>query len=229
MNLALIPARSGSKGVPNKNIHLLAGYPLLAWAIACAQLYPKIDEVWVSSDSKRYLSLAEGYGAKGLVRPAEYARGDSPDIDFVKHALQFTSPDYIFLLRPTTPLRDPFQLKLALTDLKHFPWMTSLRSVHKLSHPIEKLFRRFTWYLEPIYPEPDLPRQHFKPCYQANGLVDIIRVKAMGDDLYGGKVLPFITERTAEIDEPEDLEYAEWRLWRYGNPVYDYLKQTYPL
>ena len=65
-NIAIIPARGGSKGIPNKNIKLINGKPLVAWSIEQALNSQSIDEVYVSSDSKQILDISIEYGAKGI-------------------------------------------------------------------------------------------------------------------------------------------------------------------
>ena len=88
--VAIIPARSGSKGVPDKNIKLLAGKPLIAYSIASAQLTDNIQRVIVSTDSERYAEIASEYGAETpFLRPAELSVDSSTDYDVLKHTLDW--------------------------------------------------------------------------------------------------------------------------------------------
>jgi len=83
--LALIPARGGSKSIPKKNIVDLDGFPLIAYSIAAAKMSPHISRIVVSTDSKEIAEIAKQYGAEvPFMRPAEYARDDSPDIEFLR-------------------------------------------------------------------------------------------------------------------------------------------------
>ena len=119
--MAVVPARSGSKGVPNKNIRELSGKPLLAYSIVAAQKASLIDRIIVSTDSDEYAFLAKEYRAEiPFLRPSEYADDKSTDYDFVKHLLDWladnenTLPEYIVHLRPTTPFRNPVVLDDAI-------------------------------------------------------------------------------------------------------------------
>ena len=86
--VALIPARSGSKRVPHKNIRPLAGHPLIAYSISAAVNSGVFSEVLVSTNSEKYADIARHYGAGvPFLRPQEYAESFSPDIEFVEHAL----------------------------------------------------------------------------------------------------------------------------------------------
>ena len=86
--IAIIPARSGSKGVPGKNIRLLGGRPLMAYSIQAGLLAGNIDRVIVSTDSELYAGIAKECGAEvPFLRPIELAQDDTPGIDPVLHAL----------------------------------------------------------------------------------------------------------------------------------------------
>ena len=89
-NVALIPARSGSKRVVNKNITPLNGHPLIAYSIVSAIESNIFDQVVVSTDSEEIKNISEYYGANvPFIRPSEYSQDKSPDILWVKHALDF--------------------------------------------------------------------------------------------------------------------------------------------
>src|SRR5438105_933427 len=112
--IAIIPARGGSKGVPKKNLLPIGGYPLLAYSIAAARACPEIDRVILSTDSPELAEMGRQYGAEvPFMRPAELAQDNSPDRDYILHAIEWqklhesTVADIIVQLRPTTPLRDP--------------------------------------------------------------------------------------------------------------------------
>src|SRR5210317_1800117 len=111
--VALIPARSGSKRVPDKNIRLLAGHPLMAYSIAAALQSKIFKKVIVSTDSQRYADIAGHYGAEvPFLRPAKIAGDTSPDIEWVVHTLsqlRENGQDYecFSILRPTSPFRLP--------------------------------------------------------------------------------------------------------------------------
>ena len=109
--VALIPARSGSKRIKNKNIKLLNGHPLIAYTIQSAIKSKVFDDVIVSTDSEDIKKISEYYGASvPFLRPSRYATDTSPDIEFVKHALDELSKlnqnySQFSILRPTSPFR----------------------------------------------------------------------------------------------------------------------------
>ncbi len=111
--IAIIPARSGSKGIPNKNIKLYKGKPLLAHSILQALQSKYITEVYVSTDSQEYKEIALEYGALvPFLRPPQFSEDLSPDIDLFNHFLvhyheniNTIYPDIIVQLRPTYPNR----------------------------------------------------------------------------------------------------------------------------
>ncbi|MGD9137316.1 MAG: acylneuraminate cytidylyltransferase family protein, partial [Desulfobacterales bacterium] len=111
--VALIPARSGSKRVPDKNIRPLAGHPLIAYSITAALQSRVFSAVIVSTDSNRYADIAEYYGAEvPFMRPADFAGDSSPDIEWVTYTmdqLRKTGRKYdcFSILRPTSPFRTP--------------------------------------------------------------------------------------------------------------------------
>ena len=87
--IAIIPARSGSKGIPDKNINHLAGHPLLAFSIAAAKL-SGVDRVIISTDSKKYADTANQYTAEiPFIRPVDISRDSSIDYEFMRHAMQW--------------------------------------------------------------------------------------------------------------------------------------------
>src|SRR2546430_3115327 len=109
--LALIPARGGSKGIPRKNLMVLAGKPLIAYAIEQARISRRITRVLVSTDDEEIAEVARRYGAEvPFIRPAEYAEDLSPDIDVFRHALQWLAehegyrPPLVGPLPPTRPV-----------------------------------------------------------------------------------------------------------------------------
>lgn len=121
--LALVPARAGSKGLPDKNIRPLGGKPLLAWPIEAARASRYVDRVIVSTDSAHYAELARTAGADvPFLRPAELASDSAPSIDFMLHALDTLAAqgehyDVLLLLEPTSPLTEASDIDSALEAL----------------------------------------------------------------------------------------------------------------
>lgn len=112
--LAVIPARGGSKGLPRKNLRLLAGVPLIGHTIRCATLIPQISRAIVSTDDPEIAAVARDLGADvPFLRPAELARDDSPMASVIRHALEHAERedekryDAVLLMDPTSPCREP--------------------------------------------------------------------------------------------------------------------------
>lgn len=126
--LAIIPARGGSKGLPGKNIRLLAGLPLIAHSIRLAQMCPEITRAIVSTDSLEIAAVARRFGAEvPFLRPAELAQDDTPMWPVLRHALQTLEDcgdryyEHVLLLDPTSPGRLPEDISKALSRLKATP------------------------------------------------------------------------------------------------------------
>ncbi len=224
--IALIPARSGSKGVAHKNMRDLAGHPLLEWSIAASKQSQLIDRTIVSTDSEVYAEFAVEKGAEApFLRPPEISGDKSSDYDFIKHALDWLghhgyTPDYIVHLRPTTPLRNPTLIDQAIKYFMSHPEATALRSVHPMSESAYKSFE--------ITPEGQLSRigsgstdldaanqarQDFPTTYVANGYVDVLSTAFILSSqlIHGDYVLPFVTLVAHEVDTEEDFSYLEFQ------------------
>ena len=117
--LAIIPARGGSKRLPNKNILNLNGKPLIAWSIEAAKKSKYIDEIVVSSDSDEILEIAKKYKVKALKRPDELATDTAKSEEAILHVLEnYPEFEYIVLLQPTSPLRTEKHIDEAIELLK---------------------------------------------------------------------------------------------------------------
>jgi CMP-N-acetylneuraminic acid synthetase len=226
MIIAIIPARGGSKGIPKKNIVDFGGYPLIAYSIIAAKLSKRIDRVIVSTDSEEIASIAKKYGAEvPFLRPKEFATDKSPDIDFVKHALNWldenenVSPELIIHLSPTVPLRNPEIIDLAIQEMVEDGKATSLRSAYlseQTGYKLAKIKKEYWEFFggedfekgEEYY---NLPRQELPPTYDLTCYVDILLPKTIKETgtLHGDKIKPFIISPTPDIDGLSDLEEAK--------------------
>jgi len=224
---ALITARSGSKGVPNKNIKELHGKPLIAWSVMACKKSELIEDVFISTDSKEYAKIAIHYGAKApFIRPVEIAKDDSTDIQVFKHAIDYfvTSQikvENIIHIRPTTPLRNPEIIDSAIRLFNsNYQQISSLRSVHEMPESAYKSFEidELNYLKSFINPtskiDSNSPRQNFPKTFTANGYVDIVKSEYISNhnDLHGDKIHAFITPSVQEIDTPDDFEYIEWQV-----------------
>jgi CMP-N-acetylneuraminic acid synthetase len=221
---ALVTARSGSKGVPDKNIKQIGGHSLLEWSIKSSLKAKSISQVYLSTDSEEYANIGKEYGAiVPFLRPNELASDTSNDLDVIKHFLSEIDEktDALVHIRPTTPLRDPSTLDKAIE--KFFSKkgeLTSLRSVHEMSESAYKSFevndKGFLSTIGSIESgeKANLPRQAFPKTYVANGYVDVLDPNYIFKEnkLHGDKILAFQTPVVTEVDSIEDLEYLEWQI-----------------
>lgn len=228
--VALIPARAGSKGVPDKNVKPLAGHPLLAWTIAACLKSAAIERVIVSTDSPDYAALSIKLGAEApFLRPAGISGDRSTDQEFIVHALDWLAahgdaPEFVVHMRPTTPLRDPRRVDAAVHAFMAEPEATALRSVHEMPESAYKAFE--------IAPGGQLKRlgsdstaldaannarQQFPATYQANGYVDVLSTAFIrrAGLIHGDRVMPFITPPVVEVDTVEDFAHLEFQVSRH--------------
>ncbi len=168
--LALIPARSGSKGLPNKNIRVLLGKPLLAWPVEAARESAYVDRVVLSTDSPEYAEVGRAHGADvPFLRPAELASDTAPSIDFILHCVDALAAegdhfDMLILLEPTSPLTEASDVDLALETLVARPDMSAAVSVSMLEsqHPVFAVRRDpVDWRISPFHGDAfgELPRR----------------------------------------------------------------------
>jgi N-acylneuraminate cytidylyltransferase len=221
---ALVTARSGSKGVIDKNIKTISNHSLLEWSIKSCLKTKLISAVYLSTDSTRYAEIGKECGAiVPFIRPSELAKDNTVDLDVVKHFLSQLSemPDALVHIRPTTPLRDPSILDNAIEMFfSKKDELTSLRSVHEMSESAYKSFevndKGFLSTIGSIESgdKANLPRQSFPKTYVANGYVDVLDPNYIlkEDKLHGDKILAFETPVVTEVDSSEDLEYLEWQI-----------------
>jgi len=218
--IALIPARSGSKRVPDKNIKKLGGVPLMVHSIITAQRCINIDEVWVSTDSIHYANIAGEYNVRARARPPILASDTATDLDVVYDFIKdfVDDADLIVYLRPTTPFRYTDIVDKAISLMMQ-PGYDSLRSVEQMPESAAKCFQIKAGLLKSLEKEDrtDLPNQLLPPTYKPNGYVDIVRSEnVLQGSLWGQGRYAFKTNPTIEIDTPEDFEYAEWYINHKG-------------
>lgn len=216
--LAIIPARGGSKGVPGKNIRVVAGKPLIAWTIEAAKKSKYLDRLILSSEDPEIIKVAEKWGLEvPFVRPTELAQDDTPGIDPVLHALtELSNYDYMVLLQPTSPLRTAEDIDRCIErclDLK-------APSCVSVTEPDKSPYLMYTLEGQNIRP---LMTGDFFACRQ-----EIPKVLALNGAVYDAQVdwlrnkKAFVGEETAayempkwrsiDIDEKFDLMVANYLL-----------------
>ncbi len=223
--LALIPARGGSKGVPRKNVCIVAGKPLIAHSIDQALASRRVTRTIVSTDDAEIAEVARRHGADvPFMRPARFARDRSPDIDVFRHALEWLREreryecDLVVHLRPTSPVRRVALLDEAIETMIRHPRAHSLRSVSRPDQTPYKMWRVKKGRLEPLLQirgvaEPhSLARQQLPDVYWQNGYIDIVRphvVLNLGM-MAGHYIVPFIVDEPVPgFDYEEDLPQLE--------------------
>jgi len=220
--LCIIPARSGSKGLPHKNVKDYHGKPLLAWSIEQAQLCQYEMKIIVSTDSKEYADIAMKYGAEApFLRPTEISGDLSTDYECMKHSVEWLKqnhqyyPDIVLQLRPTSPLRKVEDINRAIClFLENRENYDSLRSVVEFEKSPYKMYNVKENILVPLFKKVDnidepynQCRQVLPKCYLHNGYIDIFNTSILEDaTISGERIYPYLMnkEDNLDIDEAKD-------------------------
>ena len=214
--IAIIPARGGSKGIPRKNIKILAGKPLIAWSIEAAKKSKHLDRVIVSTEDKEIAKISKEWGAEVVKRPEELARDDSKTIDLIPPLLDVLEernyvPDVIILLQPTSPLRSVRHIDESIETFLEggydslisacpshvFIWRIRENGAISVNYDFKKRQRR----------------QDIEPEYRENGAIYILergslmREKTIPCGRIGLYIMP--EENSFEIDKEFDLWLCE--------------------
>ena len=223
--VAFVPARSGSERVPGKNVRLLAGHPLLAYAIETALQSGVFARVVCSTDSEQIAEVARWYGAEvPFLRPPEYATSTSPDIEWLRFTLErLGAPHEVFaIVRATNPFRGPDAVRRGLEQLVATPEADSLRAVELVKqHPGKMwLVSDDGRTMRPLLEQSHLDvawhagqYQALPPVYVQSSALEIAwtRVVSATGTREGRVVAPFFTEghEGFNVDDEEDWERAE--------------------
>ena len=213
----MIPARSGSKEIPNKNIKEIRGVPLLAYSIKYALRSKIIDKVIVSTDSKKYLNIAKKYKAEvPYLRKKILSKDDVTDYPVIIDALIRCEKiykkmyNYVVLLRPTSPFREKGLIESSYQLLKKNPKATSVRSVKKTdNHPYRSWILKngfIKGFVKNIIEPYNIPRQKLPLIMFQTGDIEFIkRSTLIKGSISGEKVLPIIIKKYFDLDTLEDL------------------------
>ncbi|WP_455949221.1 acylneuraminate cytidylyltransferase family protein [Helicobacter pullorum] len=231
--LAIIPARSGSKRVIDKNIRNLYGKPMLAWSIRAGLNSQYIDEVMVATDSQKYADIARKYGASvPFIRPNSISQDDTPTFEVVKYTIEFYEKigkrfDYIVLLQPTSPLRKSVHIDeacekiftkkadsiISVCECEHSPlWSNTIPKNDSMSE-------FFSCNIKHIRSQ-DLPKY-----YRLNGAIFVIQKDKFL--LHEGAFMPnsyaykMQQQFSIDVDTEMDCNYAEFLISGGGG----YIKQ----
>lgn len=221
-SIAIIPARSGSKGLPDKNILPLKGKPLMYYSIQVALNSGCFDTVMVSTDSEKYASIAGDCGAEvPFLRSCTLSGDTANSWDAVREVLKRYSEagkvfDYIVLMQPTSPLRTVHDVKgiFALFSGKD---VKNAVTVTEVDHPVQWCFSMPEDHsMRELASSPyrSMRRQELKTHYRENGAIYMVDAKKIMDREYNfyadgcfGYVMP--RERSIDIDTRIDLVIAE--------------------
>lgn len=221
--LGLIPARGGSKGVPRKNIRLLAGKPLLAYTAEAALASQRLSRVILSTDDEEIAEVGRNCGLEiPFLRPAELAADTTPTLPVVQHALKFMETqgerfDAVCLLQPTNPLRQTSTIDgcIDLLERAEADTVFTMLAVPAEHNPHWVYFPNSDGSLRLSTGEatPIPRRQELPPAFHREGSVYVARrdVVMLQNSLYGARVLGFEIERSrsVNIDNLEDWTTAE--------------------
>jgi CMP-N-acetylneuraminic acid synthetase len=221
--LAIVPARSGSKSIPHKNIQSFRGKPLLVHSIDHGLAARNVDRVLVSTDSPAYREIALAAGAEApFLRPAEISGDQATDLEVFRHALDWLlenegyRPDALVHLRPTYPTRRVQDVEAAIELLASDPSAESVRSVSVAPHTPYKMWRLKGGLLEPLLSGPpreawNLPRQSLPEVFIQNAAVDVVRTEVVVEtgSMTGSRIVPYRMDGFEDLDHWSEFERAE--------------------
>lgn len=212
-SIAIIPARGNSKRLPNKNLLLLGGIPLLAHSILFAQRNPSIiDEIYVTTDNAAIKKIALQHGARVIDRPDALSGDFEPTVSCIQHALNSISDavESIVLLQPTNPLR-PEKLLQEAFERYHRNESDSLFTVTRNHQKLGKISNNC---FEPYNYTIGQRSQDLEPLYFENGLLYITKVKLIREGkIVSENSIPYEVNHIfaeVDIDTQDDFDYAEY-------------------
>lgn len=226
--IAFIPARSGSKRVPHKNIARLGGHPAIAYSIVAAKAAGVFDAVMLCTDEPLYAEIGAYYGASvPFLRPREISSATSPDIEWVKFVFaglagRGETYDIFSILRPTNPFRRASTIRMAFETLRGRPGADSLRAVSPVSEHPGKMWVIRGGYMHPLLPltpEEETPwhsqqMASLPAVYKQNASLEVAWSRiALGPrpTIAGEVILPLVSEGHDgfDINLPQDLVTAQ--------------------
>lgn len=214
--LAIIPARSGSKGINNKNIKLLNNKPLMAYTIEAAKESEVFDDIIVSTDSEEYKIIAEKYGAKvpflrDISLSGDFSKTEDVIIDTIINLEKIGKKyDYFVLLQPTSPLRNFKHIKEAI-DLILDEKLNSVISVCEVDHPLQicNTLKENKSMYNFISKENNILRQEMKKNYRINGAIYIMNIDEYlkSKNFYNEKSKAYLMEKKFSIDIDDEIDF----------------------
>jgi CMP-N,N'-diacetyllegionaminic acid synthase len=224
-NIALVPARSGSERVKNKNIRLLGGKPLIHWTLDQIYRSEIFDKVCVSSDSIEYINVCKSFTSVNcILRPEEFATSTSPDLEWILHVVResrLNAEDRLFILRPTAPFRTVDSIHVALQKFLEADNVDSLRAVKLTDQHPGKMWTLSAKTMSPLFPfiNDEVPWHSHQTkvlpeIYMQTATLEVTTVKQVlqNQSLSGEIILPLVLSgiETFDINTEDDFSYAEF-------------------
>lgn len=212
----LIPARGGSKGIPNKNLIDVNGKPLIFYTINEALNVFSRDSIFVSSDSDEILSYSKSLGVQTIKRPSSISEDNSTSSEVINHFIETINNNedfHIVYLQPTSPLRTAEHIEESIKKYESLE-CSSLISVCKSSEYINKVFKLDNQFLEPLLGSTNYKeiRQEIPDTFYPNGAIYIFSIKNFlkNNIIPINNVAPFIMRRvdSIDIDDNMDLDFV---------------------
>ncbi len=220
--IAFIPARSGSKRLPNKNVKEIRGHPLIAYAIQTAKKTGLFDRIVCATDSPVYAEIAAQYGAEvPILRPEGISTDTSPDIAWVRFMLSYYQAkgenfDIFSILRPTSPFRSVSTICKVMSMLLEMPKADSVRGVEVCRQHPGKMWVIRSGLLFPILPYmSDSTPWHssqkslLPEIYEQNASIEVAWTRVVGDTgtISGNLIIPYITDEYEGFDINTQLDW----------------------
>ncbi len=218
--LAIIPARGGSKGVPRKNIRLLAEKPLIFWTIEEAKKSKYIDRLILSSEDEEIIEVAESYGCEvPFRRPRNLALDTTHGIEPTLHVLeQIPGYDYVVVLQPTSPLRISDDIDKCIEKLNECEGVSCVSVTEPPHSPYWMYLLVKDEQMQPLIPEYAMipRRQELPTVYSLNGAVYVAdsRWLQKSKNFMSDQTIAYIMPkyRSYDIDNEEDFLLCEWMM-----------------
>lgn len=213
--IALIPARSGSQRLKNKNILKIANKHLIGYSIETAIKSKIFDYILVSTDSKKYALIAKKYGAEvPFLRPKKISTSISPDYEWVNFTLKNLKKKklyfkYFFILRPTNPFRTAVTIKRAWKLFKSNKSADSLRAIEECKQHPEKMWKFKNKFISPLFnkkykkqPSYNMQSKVFEKIYVQNASLEISKTSNLEKykTITGKNILGFLTKKNEGLD-----------------------------
>ncbi len=220
--IAIITARSGSKGLPNKNILMVDGKPLLAYSIESALEAKVFDEIILSTDSQEYIDLLSHYPITFRKRPERLALDTSSSFEAIEDVLlqDYGKCDYFVLLQPTSPLRKVEQIREVCNTFENnyskFDYLVSVSNAHKISVLVKSIGEDGSMKNFGFESHKQVNRQNYAPEYSPNGVYFLAKSKEylIEKNFYGSRSMAYFMSKqdSIDIDDRDDFDYFYYRI-----------------